>query len=195
MKVGFIGLGRMGSVTPTRRRVTRTVGTVALLGVLSGGAAVASAGERCDARLKVTLPSDVPNTGDAGFLSSLLNDPTTYHLELLRQAEASVVELDLSGPGSESRSASVIETMRKDARVESIRVDSTQMLPSAIAPEPLSSGQSSEVQLSESGLGALSWALQHPQQAWRVLLPIGANEAVTNGALRESDPPNPPDGT
>lgn len=79
----------------------------------------------CDARLTVELSPSVPRAGDDGFLSSLLNNHVAYHLELLRQEDSSVIEVDLTGPGPSYRCQNVIESMRKDARVESIRVAST----------------------------------------------------------------------
>jgi hypothetical protein len=65
----------------------------------------------------------VPNAGDDGFLSSLLNRYSGYRLELLREVDPSVIELDLRGPGPEYRCQNVIELMRKDARVASIRIE------------------------------------------------------------------------
>ena len=159
---------------PRRGRLTRAVGTVALLAALCGGAEVASAAEQCDARLTVELTPDVPNASDDGFLRSLLNNQTACRLELLRKDDASVVELDLRGPGPASRCESVIESMRKDARVQSIRVDSPQVLSAADALEAPPDAESAGTELSEPGLGALYWAAQHPRQAWRVLLPIPA---------------------
>ena len=77
----------------------------------------------CEARLTVELSPGVPNASDDGFLRSLLNRYSGYRLELLREVDPSVIELDLRGPGPEYRCENVIELMRKDARVESIRVE------------------------------------------------------------------------
>ncbi|MGO9852761.1 MAG: hypothetical protein ACLPTM_14250 [Steroidobacteraceae bacterium] len=73
-------------------------------------------------RLTVELTPDVPNADDAGFLSSLLSNHPEYRLDLLRLDDPSLIELELAGPGPEYLCQSVIETMRKDARVLSIRV-------------------------------------------------------------------------
>lgn len=100
------------------------VAAVALLAVL-GGPSTAAAGEAvCEARLTVALSPGVPRASDDGFLSSLLNNHFSYRLELLRQDGSSVIEVDLTGPGPSYRCQNVIESMRKDARVESIRVES-----------------------------------------------------------------------
>ncbi len=107
-------------------RVSGAVAAVAVLAVL-GGPSMAAAQEEtvCDARLVVELSPDVPRASDDGFLSSLLNNHVTYRLELRRQEDSSVIEVDLTGPGPSYRCQNVIESMRKDARVESIRVEST----------------------------------------------------------------------
>ncbi len=91
-----------------------------------GGPSTAAAEETlCEARLTVELSPDVPRATDDGFLSSLLNNHFSYRLSLLRQDDSSVIEVDLTGPGPSYRCQNVIEAMRKDARVESIRVEST----------------------------------------------------------------------
>ena len=97
---------------------------VALLVVLGGPSTAAAQEPVCEARLTVELSPGVPRASDDGFLSSLLSNHFSYHLELLRQDGFSVIEVDLTGPGPSYRCQNVIESMRKDARVESIRVES-----------------------------------------------------------------------
>ena len=78
----------------------------------------------CEARLTVEVSPSVPQAADEGFLSSLLNNHLGYRLDLLRQSASSVLELELTGPGPGYRCQNVIEAMRKDARVQSIHVES-----------------------------------------------------------------------
>ena len=78
----------------------------------------------CAARLTVEVSPSVPQAADDGFLSSLLNNHLTYRLDLVRQDTSSVLEAELTGPGPEYRCEQVIEAMRKDARVQSIEVQS-----------------------------------------------------------------------
>jgi hypothetical protein len=106
-------------------RACGALAAVALLAVLGGPSTAAAEETVCDARLTVELSPGVPRATDEGFLSSLLNNHFTYRLELVRQDRSSVIEVDLTGPGPSYRCQNVIETMRKDARVESIHVEST----------------------------------------------------------------------
>jgi hypothetical protein len=75
----------------------------------------------CDMRLNVGLAADVPNPRDEGFLSSLLSNHPGYRLTFLRQDPDSIV-LDLTGPGPAYSCRRVVETMRRDARVQSVDV-------------------------------------------------------------------------
>jgi hypothetical protein len=145
---------------------------------LCGSAAEATADQPCDLRLTVELTPDVPDASDDGFLSSLLNNHPDYRLGLLREEDASVVELALSGPGPEYRCQGVVETMRKDARVLSIRVNSIGAAATGLATGSFSGSESSsDKHMSEGGLDALYWAVHHPRQAWRILLPIQSSDA------------------
>ena len=83
----------------------------------------------CDARLLVEFDPEVPNANNDEFLSSLLNRHLDYRLELLGQndQDPSVLEVELTGPGPEYRCQSVVQTMRRDARVQSIRIESIQV--------------------------------------------------------------------
>ena len=109
-----------------RLRAYGAIGAVALLALFghSPGAAAQEA-VVCAARLTVEVSPSVPQAADDGFLSSLLNNNFTYRLDLLRQDASSVLEVELTGPGPEYRCKKVIEAMRKDARVQSIHVEST----------------------------------------------------------------------
>jgi hypothetical protein len=158
-------------VKPGWRRVS-AIQAAALLAVLGGAAAEATADEQCNVRLTVELTPDVPDANADGFLSSLLGNHPAYRLELLREDDDSVVELGLSGPGSEYHCQSVIEMMRRDGRVVSIHVNS----PSSVATKIPAAGESRDAQASQFGLGALNWAVHHPRAAWRILLPIQSND-------------------
>ena len=105
-------------------RASGAVAALAVLAVLGGSSTAAAEEAVCEARLTVELSPGVPRASDDGFLSSLLNNHFSYRLELLRQGGSSVIEVDLTGPGPSYRCQNVIESMRKDARVESIRVES-----------------------------------------------------------------------
>jgi hypothetical protein len=74
----------------------------------------------CDVHLSVELTPDVPNPRDLAFLSSLLSAPG-FQL-IWRQQNDSAIELELTGPGPDDACQAVIESMRKDARVQSITV-------------------------------------------------------------------------
>ncbi|HVN45250.1 MAG TPA: hypothetical protein VMT66_08345 [Steroidobacteraceae bacterium] len=99
-----------------------------LLGLRGTGAVALEPDPVCDVRLAVELDPAVPNVHADGFLSSLLNRHFNYRLELLRENEQDPadIEVRLTGPGPEYRCLSVIETMRRDARVQSIRIESMQ---------------------------------------------------------------------
>jgi hypothetical protein len=102
---------------------TLAVALLALLG--NPPRATAQEAAVCAARLTVEVSPSVPKAADDGFLSSLLNNHFTYRLDLLRQEASSVLEVELTGPGPDYRCQQVIDTMRKDARVQSIHVEST----------------------------------------------------------------------
>ena len=109
-----------------RLRAYGAVAAFALLALLgSSPRAAAQEAAVCAARLTVEVSPSVPQAADDGFLSSLLNNHFTYRLDLLRQDASSVLEVELTGPGPDYRCQKVIEAMRKDARVQSIHVEST----------------------------------------------------------------------
>ena len=97
-------------------------GALILIAVLGSSAAAAAPPAPCDMRLSIELTPDVPNPGALGFLSSLLGDHSGYQLTLRRQRDGSVIVLELTGPGPEYRCWNVVEAMRKDGRVLSVRV-------------------------------------------------------------------------
>jgi hypothetical protein len=111
-------------VKTNNSRASGAVAALAVLAVLGGSSTAAAEEAVCEARLTVELSPGVPRASDDGFVSSLLNNHFSYRLELLRQDGSSVIEVDLTGPGPSYRCQKVIESMRKDARVESIRVES-----------------------------------------------------------------------
>lgn len=100
----------------------------------------------CDMRLSVELTPDVPEPRDAGFVSSLLGNHPDYRLTLLRQdpADSSVITLELAGPGPEASCREVVNSMRKDARVQAVEVqpDPTSTMPAGSTPQPMRAGQS-----------------------------------------------------
>jgi len=107
-------------------RAYGAVAAVALLGMTAGPrSAAAQETSVCEIRLTVEVSPNVPQATDDGFLSSLLNNHFTYRLDLLRQDASTVLEVELTGPGPDYRCRNVIEAMRKDARVQSIHVEST----------------------------------------------------------------------
>ena len=172
-------------MTPSGRPGAYAVAAVVLLAVVGGRTAWAAPSTPCDLQLTVELTPDVPDASDAGFLSSLLNNHSDYRLELLRQDGPSAIGLDLAGPGPEYLCQSVVETMRRDARVLSVRVDSPET-PTAtvvITPAP---GEESRVHLSRAGVGSLYWAAHHPTEAWRVLLPIQPGHSPGVEALKSA---------
>jgi hypothetical protein len=77
---------------------------------------------KCAMQLSVEVSLEVPNPGDAGFISSLLGNHAGYQLFLLRVASDTRVELQLQGPGPIERCQEVVDDMRDDGRVESIDV-------------------------------------------------------------------------
>ena len=105
-------------------RAAGAVAAVALLAALGGPSTAVAEDNSCDVRLTVEVSLGVPRASDDGFLNSLLNNHFTYRLDFLRQNSSSVIEVELKGPGPSYRCESVIESMRRDARVESIRVES-----------------------------------------------------------------------
>jgi hypothetical protein len=175
-------------VRRTWRSMTPVAAVTALLGVLSDSATAAMPDEPCDIHFTAELKPEVRDAGDAGFLSSLLHDQTAYRLESLRADDTSAVELELSGPGPAYRCENMIETMRTDERVLSIRVDTHAARPASDANWPSSSGKSWGAHLSERGLGAVYWAVQHPEQAWRILAPIQPRDAAADETSKERTP-------
>jgi len=110
---------------PKRVRAWAAAAAVLLLAVFASPVrATAQEASVCAARLTVEVSPSVPQAADDGFLSSLLNNHFTYRLDLVRQQSSSVLEVELSGPGPSYRCENVIEAMRKDARVQSIEIES-----------------------------------------------------------------------
>jgi hypothetical protein len=79
---------------------------------------------RCDVRLRVELTPDVANPSDARTLTSLLRDHPGYRLSLRGQdmLNASVIMVDLTGPGPSDGCRAVVEAMRKDRRIFTVDV-------------------------------------------------------------------------
>jgi hypothetical protein len=155
-----------------------------LLGLVAVRTAAAAVPEtQCNVELSVELTPDVPDPGSTGFLSSLLNNHPGYRLELLRVIDPALVELDLSGPGPGYQCEGVIDTMRKDARVLSVRIEAGET-PGMTAMAQLPG----DVRISNTGVGSLYWAARHPSQAWRVLLPVRSGEPSGDRAPGENGP-------
>jgi hypothetical protein len=109
------------------RLTLATTFLIAALGVIApaaGNTAHAAPMTPCDMRLRIELTPDVPDPQDAGFVSSLLGNHPDYRLTLVQQdpGNASVIALDLTGPGPVTGCRKVVNSMRKDARVLSVKV-------------------------------------------------------------------------
>jgi hypothetical protein len=144
----------------------------------AGTSAHAAPAASCDMRLIVELTPDVPNPDDPGFLSSLLSNQAGYRLSLQEQESDSVVVLDLAGPGPAYECQNVVETLRRDARVLSVRVDTDDTQAVSVVSAPMPREQESDVHLSRAGLGSLYWAARHPAQAWQLFTPVEPGDAT-----------------
>ena len=151
------------------------LGALILVGASSTANAASPAS--CDMRLIVELTPDVPNPGDLGFLSSLLSNHPDYRLTLQQEDDAYAIVLDLAGPGPGYRCQNVIETIRKDARVLSVRVDPDDTQAVSVVTARVPREEESNLHLSRAGIGSLYWAARNPAQAWRVLLPVQPGDA------------------
>ena len=103
------------------RRIGGVLGAAMLAAMLVANSAAAS--PVCDMRLNVELTPDVPDPLDPGFLSSLLSNQASYRVILVGRRPGSVIVIELTGPGPEYLCRDVVDAMRKDGRVLSIRVD------------------------------------------------------------------------
>lgn len=182
-------------MSATRR--AQVVSAAVLAAVLAGNIdADAASPAVCDMRLSIELTPDVPDPPDAGFLSSLLNNQVSYRLTLLARQPGSVIVTELEGPGPEYRCQNVVEAMRKDGRVLSIRAVSGSVPRRTLdlRPPDLRSPDAADSDAAEAeavtiaaapaleenpdarppvgGFVSLYWAARHPAQAWRVLLPV-----------------------
>jgi hypothetical protein len=95
----------------------------------------------CDMRLRVELTPDVPEPLNPGFVSSLLGNHPDYRLTLQGQdpTDLSVITLDLAGPGPEAGCREVVNSMRRDARVQAVEVqaDATGTTPAGHSAQPM----------------------------------------------------------
>ncbi len=166
------------------RRITVVAATVIIaLGLLflvgAGRKAVADSPQPCDMQLVVEVTPDVPNPEDVGFLSSLLGNQTAYRLTLRRQEpdDSSALIVDLAGPGPAYRCHNVVEALRRDARVLSVRADSDDTQDISIVAAPVLPERGPRFHVSRAGIGSLYWAARNPSQAWRVVVPIQPDDA------------------
>ena len=169
-------------MSPSKRCSIGAVGSLMLLVLAGAENAAAAQAEDCNARLTVELAPEAPDASDVGFLSSLLDNNPAYRLELRRQADPALIELELAGPGPKYLCENLIEAMRKDTPVLSIRVDSgeTQAIRApAVAP---GAAELWGVQVSGGGVASLYWAARHPSRAWRVLLPVSSADRPASRA-------------
>jgi hypothetical protein len=94
-----------------------------LLGMSASNADQPMPAPRCAVRLSIAVTPDVPDPSNSGFISSLLGDHAEYQLFLLSRDDDTHVTLQLQGPGPAERCHAVIDSMRNDGRVQSIRVN------------------------------------------------------------------------
>jgi hypothetical protein len=158
-------------MNPNKRFGIGAVAGLVLLTLIGSRSAAAAPEADCDAQLTVELTPDVPDASPVGFLSSLVHNQPGYRLEVLQQIDPSLLELELSGPGPGYLCLNVIETMRKDARVLSIHIDSAGSESTLTASARASPPELWGVPVSSSGIGSLYWAAHHVGHAWKVLLP------------------------
>jgi hypothetical protein len=173
-------------MSASQRRAIGAGAILALLAASASNGAAAAPDTDCEARLTVELTPDVPDASDAGFLSSLLNNHPDYRLNLLREIDPSLIELDLAGPGPDYLCQNVIDAMRKDGRVLSIHVDSVEAQATFTVTPPQAEERPRAVQVSSGGIGALYWAVRHPGEAWRVVLPIQVGEESADAVPKET---------
>lgn len=101
-----------------KRLLTALMGSAVLL---HGPLSLADTPPGCDVHLVVHVTPDVPNPGNAGFLSSLVTDPN-FRLVWLGKISDRDWALELRGPGAPEACDRVIEGMRRDARVVSVEI-------------------------------------------------------------------------
>jgi hypothetical protein len=151
---------------------------VFLLALFACGLAHAAAPAACEMRLAVAVTAAVPNASDLQFLSSLVSDYPNYRLTVRQQEGDSLIVVDLSGPGSAEQCRNVIDAIRKDGRVASVRVEAedTEVVSMTV---PVAKKKQSKVHISCRGIGSVFWAARNPAQAWRVLAPIQPGQEDT----------------
>jgi hypothetical protein len=94
-----------------------------LVAALAASTASATPPPPCELRVTIQLTPDIPNALDKGFLSSLIGNHPSYTFVARSMQDGSILNADLNGPGPDYLCQSVIDAMRKDARVLSIEVN------------------------------------------------------------------------
>ncbi len=158
-------------------------GAALLAEVFIGTPASAASPPPCISRLVVELTPDIPNPRDPEFLSSLLGNNPAYLLTWVRRYDGFAIILDLTGPGPREQCDAVIDTMRRDGRIVSVDLDSGDMqsvfvFGDATKPGETPRDEDPDVHISREGFGSLEWAVRHPVQGWKILLPLEPGDPV-----------------
>jgi hypothetical protein len=117
------GESSMDSKTARSRISPRLVAVALVFGrLISAAGAQTPASGACDVHLELELTPDVPNPSDVSFLSSLLNYHIGYRLIFQGRRDGDVL-VELTGPGPDYLCRDVIQTMRRDGRILTLRRD------------------------------------------------------------------------
>ena len=151
---------------------------VLVLALFAAGRAHAAAPASCEVRLAVAVTPAVPNASDLKFLNSLVSDHPNYRLTVQQHEGDSLVTVNLSGPGTAEQCRDVIDAIRKDGRIASVRVEAedTEVVSMSVSAQKK---KQPKVQVSCRGIGSLFWAAKHPAESWRVLAPIQPGDEET----------------
>jgi hypothetical protein len=104
------------------RRVMAVLPVLLLATSLTAAQDATSPPSRCSVHFIAELSPDVPNPRDGGFVSSLLGDHSGYRLYLRHVIDDTHLDMLLLGPGPKRNCRDVVESIRKDSRIQSLEV-------------------------------------------------------------------------
>lgn len=92
-----------------------------MLALFAGGRAISAPATACVVHLTIEVDAEVPRARGAAFLTTLIGNHPGYRLAWVGRQSASVIDVDLVGDGLDGDCRRVVDDLRVDSRILSVR--------------------------------------------------------------------------